>query len=357
MEKELHQEKQLYREQQARQEAAAPGGPGVCANCGATVAAGAAFCEECGAPQGAHECVSCGAAIDPGLAICPRCGHPATTRCTFCGSEMSAGEAFCPECGNSRSGIVCPHCNTLNFRSFCRSCNAPLNPLALYAIEQAKADPRYQRACAIAEELADMEDEMAQLQSLIAREQARAAEPLLQVDTEVSEETRRLLDEFERLSREASPVKKRPAAAPAPAPRRESAPKPAEFKIEAPAPGGGDVGAGGFRGGVSDAAARLEKLRAQYREKLADFQKEIDAMIPNPADPPEIQRNFACAHMITTRTTTYAKEKRRIAWVCNRCHIFHNNPSECGVAEFGGKWVTKEVTVVVESISSGSINI
>lgn len=355
MEKESYQERQLYREQKARQEAAAPGGPGVCANCGATVAPGAAFCEECGAPQGGHVCVSCGSTVDPGVAICPHCGHPATTRCTFCGAEMSAGEAFCPECGNSRSGIVCPHCNTLNFRSFCRKCNTPLNPMALYAIEQAKADPRYQRACAIAEQLADMEDEMERLQTLIAQEQARAAEPLLQVDDRVSEETRRLLDEFERLSREASPVKKRPQT-PA-APRVESAPKPAEFKIEASAPKSGDVGVGGFRGGVSDASARLEELRSQYREKLADFQKEIDAMIPDPADPPEIQRNFACAHMITTRTTTYRKEKQRIAWVCNRCHIFHNNPSECGVAEFGGKWVTKEITVAVESSSTGSVNI
>ena len=84
-------------------------------------------------------------------------------------------------------------------------------------------------------------------------------------------------------------------------------------------------------------------------------------MVPNPADPPEVQRNFACAHMITTtsKVTTVTKQTQRIAWVCNRCHIWHNKPSECGVREFGGKWVTKDVitTSVSEVVSNSSIKL
>lgn len=354
----MENEKQQYRqrEQQRRAQSSPAGGPGVCSNCGARVAPGARFCEECGAPQGAHMCVTCGAEIDPKLAICPVCGHPATTNCTFCGCEMSAGEAFCPDCGNSRSGIECPHCRTLNFRNFCRTCNYPLNPMALYAVEQAKADPRYQRASRIAQEMAEMEDEMERLEQLIAAEKAAAAEPTLQIDDSVSEETRRLMEEFERLSQNA-PGRKRPVEQLKPQAKTEEPRRAAAFDIAKPSGGGGDVDAGGPRGDFSDAVARLEQLKQQYREKAAEFQKEVDAMIPDPADPPEIQRNFVCAHMITTRTKTYTVEKRRVAWVCNKCHIFHNNPSECGVAEFGGKWVTQDVRVETETTSQSSINI
>lgn len=355
-------EKEQYRQplqrQHTRQQAARATDAGRhCPKCGAPVTPDALFCEECGTSLPAHTCISCGAEIAPGVVICPQCGHPATTMCTFCGSEMNAGDAFCPECGNSRSGITCPECGTLNFRSFCRKCNHPLNPMALYAVEQAKADPRYQRACRLAEEIADMEEELARLEAAVAREKAAAAEPLLQVDDSVSEETRRLMEEFERLSREASPIKARPAA-PKPAPKPEAAPpKPAEFKIEAPAASGGsDIEISGPRGGISETEKRLAALKASYAEKVAEFQREIDQMVPNPADPPEIQRNFACAHKVTIRATTYVKEKKRIGWICNQCHVFHNNPSECCVAEYGGKWITKEILVATETTRTDTIN-
>lgn len=270
---------------------------------------------------------------------------------------MSAGMAFCPECGNARCGITCPDCGTLNFRSFCRKCNRPLNPMALLAVEEARRDPRFIKAQEIAQELQQMEEEMAQLEALIAREKARPAAPerTLKIDDSVSEATRRLMEEFEKLSSTPSAPK-----VDKPRPQKvESKPEAAPLTLSSDdsGPGGSDIPAGGGGGNWGAAAARLEQLRRQYKAKTAELQAQLDAMVPDPAAPPEVKRNFACARMITTRSTTTTKELARVAWVCNRCHVWHNNPSECCVAEYGGKWVTKEVTKTVESISTKSVNL
>lgn len=45
-----------------------------CANCGASVAAGAKFCPECGKPL-ARTCTSCGASVPSGAKFCPECGQ------------------------------------------------------------------------------------------------------------------------------------------------------------------------------------------------------------------------------------------------------------------------------------------
>ncbi len=317
-----------------------------CHNCGATIRHGAIFCEECGAPQGCN-CASCGAAIQPGMAICPICGNPASTRCTFCGSEMSVDEAFCPECGNPRSGIQCPSCGTLNFRSFCRNCNGALNAMALYAVEQAKKDPRYIRASAIAQELQQMEDEMAKLEALIAQESLMPEpepERVLDTTVEVSEDTRRLLEKFEAMSKDGGST-----------PKAESAkPKPATSTPVAPV---APMSAAQPRRQFSDAQARLAQLRESHKAKVEEFQREIDAMVPDPNDPPEIQRNFASAHIIKTLSTTTKVVRQRVAWVCNKCQVWHNNPSECSVAEFGGRWVYDDVTVTTETTSTNTVNI
>ena len=279
------------------------------------------------------------------MAICPVCGCPATSNCTFCGSEMSMGEMFCPECGNPRGGITCPECGTLNFRSFCRKCNHPLNPMALYAVEQAKADPRYQRALKIAQEMQDLEDQIQLLEQQLAQQklqQSAAPQKTLDMEVAIDAATQKLLDEFAQLERARGNAPK-PTAAPKPA----AAPaKPQQLSLSGGS-GGGDISLGGGGGSFADTSAKLAQLKAQYAAKVKEFQAEIDQMVPNPADPPEVQRNFACAHMISTtsKVTTVTKQQQRIAWVCNRCHIWHNKPSECGVQEFGGKWVTKEVLV------------
>ncbi len=337
--------------------------PNCCSNCHAPVPEGARFCANCGAPQGCA-CGHCGAQLKPGLALCPVCGQPVTTNCTFCGASMNAGQAFCPECGNPRAGITCPQCGTMNYRSFCRTCNHPLNQMALYAVKQAESDPRYIRAKKVAEEIQAIEDEIEQIEAFLAQpdmpepiEIPAQVEEKLDTTIEVSEETRKMLEEFAQLSGKPVDI---PQSKPKPQQVEEKKDEELTLSLSStPVTTQTDV-VFGTRKARADASARLEQLKAQHQAKLAEFQAEIDAMIPDPNDPPEIQRNFACAHMIKTygKTTTQIKVRQRVAWICNECHVRHNNPSECGVAEFGGKWVYEDkiITTTTETISSGTIN-
>ena len=230
--------------------------------------------------------------------------------------------------------------------------------MALRAIEEAKKDPRYIKASAIAQESQQLEDEIEQLEAFIAQESLRPAEPERTLDTyvEVSDETRRLLEKFEALSKSGGSTPKTKTS------------KPQEVKIKQPEISPLTVTtppsnatqqshAGETRRKFSDATARLEQLRATHKAKINEFQKEIDAMIPNPNDPPEIKRNFACARMIKTVSGTSKKVSVRVAWICNECHIRHNNPSECAVKEFGGNWVYEDRTINTETISHNSVNI
>ena len=52
----------------------------VCANCGATLGDGQAFCAKCGAPKGAPKknvCANCGTDLQEGQEFCPKCGQKA----------------------------------------------------------------------------------------------------------------------------------------------------------------------------------------------------------------------------------------------------------------------------------------
>ena len=324
---------------------------GRCRVCGAAVEPGAAFCEECGAPQHGMHCEACGAAVKPGMALCPVCGRPVTTKCTFCGSPMDAGQAFCGECGNARSGIVCPDCGTLNFRSFCRKCNRPLNAMALEALEEARRDPHFIQAQKIADEMAEIEDEIARLEAEIASPQR-----VLEVDDSMSAATRRLLDEFNSLAgHAASPVPSQPKAMTEP--RRKAAPtlsaaEPAKRTATKGPTASNARGPGDF--GPVD---RLEQLRQLHRAQAAALQRRLDAMVPEQAAPPEMKRNFACARMVTTVSKTTRKRVVRTGWVCHRCNVWHKMPSECAFEEYGGTWQTDVVTETVSTVSTGMINL
>lgn len=335
-----------------------------CAHCGAPLDSEAAFCEECGAPCHGHHCDSCGAEIKEGMALCPVCGGPATMNCTFCGAVMSRGDRFCPDCGNPRGGITCPQCHTVNFRSFCRKCNHPLNPMALMAIEEARRDPRFIRATKISEEVACLEDEMAMLEQQLqnpekyfANQGTRepAQERLLEIDNETNEDTRRLLEEFKRLSGGSSEPKNNSVETGAP--KTPSAPaskltigEVAQVEIQRPASA---IKENKIGAQIEAAAKRLEELKKQHAAKVDELQKELDAMVPPAGAPPEMKRNFACAHKVTIKTKVLVEE--RVAWVCNMCQIWHKNPSECGVRDYGGKWMYKKIEK--DSFTEGTIHL
>ncbi len=98
-----------------------------CAQCGAEVQAGVAFCSSCGAPMPKVQpvntddmvrCESCGAMVKKGVRFCTSCGKPMvqmtvpeTTSvpvtesekqnrvCPNCGAKIETGVTFCTECG------------------------------------------------------------------------------------------------------------------------------------------------------------------------------------------------------------------------------------------------------------------
>ncbi len=78
-------------------------------------------------------------------------GKPPEGECSFCGARTVPGQTVCDECRMPLGGTVCPVCGTLNYRSFCSRCNAPLNRAAEAAIEKAKRDPVYQQVSRLIE--------------------------------------------------------------------------------------------------------------------------------------------------------------------------------------------------------------
>ncbi|MDR0872437.1 MAG: zinc ribbon domain-containing protein [Prevotellaceae bacterium] len=178
-----------------------------CPNCESAISTADTFCAECGMRVNTHSCAKCGAEVDAHDEICPQCGgNLRAEQCSFCGSQISTADIFCPECGNPRGGIVCPNCKALNFRSFCRKCDTPLNALAQEALEEARKDPRLQKTIEIAQELENLEEIIRQFE-----EESEEAETF-----ELTEENKKTIERYNDLMALTGGLETKKVAPPAP---------------------------------------------------------------------------------------------------------------------------------------------
>lgn len=245
-------------------------------------------------------CPYCGATVNSGDAICVSCGRSLIPdKCSFCGSLMKPNAKFCTHCGQSREGVKCPECGALNSRNFCRKCNTPLTPRALKAIEAAKKDPKFKAVQKKAEELAE-------LQSLIEEIQKGTSEtkPIPQL----SEEDQQLINEYASLL-DSIGIEK-PQIKP-------------EAKEEE-----------GIRKSYSTKAMSLEEIMDAYREKAAEMDEALANLVPPPEFTPEEQRDYYSARKIAR-----LGQPVPMLWKCNLCGCLHPCPSECAEPQLGGVWV------------------
>ena len=245
-------------------------------------------------------CPYCGVTVNTGDAICLHCGHSLTPeKCSFCGGSMKPNAKFCTHCGQSCEGVKCPQCGTLNSRNFCRKCNTPLTPRALKAIEAAKKDPQFKVVQKKAEELAELQSLIEELQNEVSETQSIP---------QLSEEDQKLLNEYASLL-DSIGVEK-PEIKPAEKPEK------AEHKKYA------------------SKAMSLDDIMKAYREKATEMDEALAAFTPPPDFTPEEQRDYFSA-----RKVARIEHPVPMLWKCNLCGCLHPCPSECAEPELGGQWI------------------
>ena len=326
-----------------------------CQNCGGTHSAADKFCSECGMGLKGNSCLHCGAATHPNHEICLACGHYLQAElCSFCGEKMAPGDAFCSGCGNPRAGIVCSDCSTLNFRSFCRKCNAPLNALAYEALEEARKDPKVQKVAAIALELEELEQflreetEEAQEKTETPQEETetpRIEEPVIETPKPEPKPKKKFsinIADKETPKQELKPEKKFSInITNKEAPKQELKPE-KKFSInidnienkEAPKPESTP------QNKFSINIMSKEEAMQKYREKLDEMNAMLASMLPDAGMTPQMQRNYYSARKVQILTIT--KIKVPLHWICNAYNCIHPCPEECVEPWRGGKWIYTE---------------
>lgn len=220
---------------------------------------------------------------------------------------------FCTRCGQSREGVKCPKCGTLNSRNFCRKCNAPLTPGGMKALEEAKNDPKFRAIQTKARELAELHARIEQLDT--------SSEPGL------SAEDRALLDEYADLLSSLGSAK---PFTPESKPRTQSQPKPL---TQTPT--------------VSEQKPAwelniisMDELMKAYREKTEEMNQALAELAPPPDYTPEQQRDYYSARKIATLETDIDLSGYNSSmWKCNFCGCLHTTPSDCMRPELGGTWL------------------
>ncbi len=217
---------------------------------------------------------------------------------------MEADSAFCPECGNPRTGIVCPGCRTLNFRSFCRKCNTPLNAQAQEALAEARKDPKVQQVIAIVRELAELEA------FILSPPEAGAAPPEI---PELSAENCELINQYKELLAAFRGQELQEKAEEKPVETSETAPKPKPvFSVN---------------------IVSKEEAMKKYREKVAEMQEMLVSMTPDANLTPQLQRDYYSARKIKVQ------EPNRLYWVCYAYDCCHDYPNECSKPWKGGRYM------------------
>lgn len=283
---------------------------------------------------GTMSCPNCGEEVRATYEICPHCGFPLHTgTCTYCGAPMDADDMFCGECGGSRKGVTCPECGTLNFRSFCRNCNAPLDELAQQEMEKAKNDPIFGRMLTLAKRMAELEEQMEavamgtyQPEGEVEEEEEERVADFTQV-AELTEEEKALVEQYKQMMEQMGMAVVEPPKPEAP---KAEAPKPAapkkRAKLEAP---------------------DLSALQEEYRQGLQEMSDLMSQLIPDPGTTPQIQRNYYSARKLPVFRTEVVHEPAE--WVCNFCGCHHRQPSECAEPQLGGTWVYNSYTVTTKT--------
>lgn len=266
-------------------------------------------------------CPQCGASTQSDWEICSKCGYGLhADTCSFCGTNLDEKDVFCSECGNPRKGIVCPNCDTLNFRSFCRKCNHALDEMAVLEIGKAQKDPIFKQILALAQELAGLEEQIEKIKPVDEQPQI-----------ELSETDKNLIQQYKNLL---VGMRSSDGVFPSPLPKTDTETS-TETLVKKPS-----------KIQLSLDISSLEGIQQAYKRKLEEMQETMKKLVPDNDMSPQMQRNYYSARKIPA---IQKKVTRTLAfWVCNLCGCRHNQPSECSKPELGGNWVYEEITVITK---------
>ena len=260
--------------------------------------------------EGFGKCPCCGALTVAEFEWCPECGAKLVDYCIFCGAPMSREDVDCPECGMPADGVVCPDCRILNHRAFCRKCGKPLNIASKKAVQRAKEDVKVQQAARLLVQISELRAELESEQDGQAPDSVGPTEGELRLQ--------------ELMSKVGFTVARKPEAQTSQNKRRSR-----------------------------------EEVMEQYRKAVEEANRLFEEMVPPAGSTPQEQRNYYTARKVAV--TEVIEENwygvvvnTGMFWECNRCHVLHNNPSECGVREFGGNWIQGSYTEVVPEGTPGA---